>query len=325
MRSDKIFSWPAITVVCSLLLAAGCAPPSQDLALKFAPQDTATYKVVTEEKRSVQFGGDLMKEAALKGGQTGDRTEMTFTRQIQNVDQEGNATARITIKELKYLATVKDNIAVDFDSTREKDKNSPLAKLIGQGYTIQITPTGQVTNVAQLGQARAAVRGNAVANKRGSVLLSSAAIKARHVIAALPPADKTQSNIGDSWNNVRDFSFGLMGAKSFERIYTFKEIEDIQNRRIAVVEMNAIPTSKTAEQLHTEQSTSSFPEAFGSAETYTYTGRMKLDLTNGQIEEYFEELQVEWVIVDPAARPDDKNPDTLKMTAIDLYSLERIY
>ena len=59
--------------------------------------------------------------------------------------------------------------------------------------------------------------------------------------------------------------------------------------------------------------------------TQGYTGQLKLDLTNSKVEKYLEKLQLEWIIVDPSAeQKGDTEPDTLKMAATRLYSLEKI-
>ncbi|MBA7676877.1 hypothetical protein ES703_85122 [subsurface metagenome] len=57
----------------------------------------------------------------------------------------------------------------------------------------------------------------------------------------------------------------------------------------------------------------------------TYTGRLELDLTAGKVEKYIEELQTEWVAVDPSAgQKDDKEPAVLTMSDTRFYSLEKI-
>ena len=344
MMSDKIFSWLATAVVCSLLLTAGCAPlaeeaakpevelkkpipevtvaPAATLALKFIPQDSTTYKLTMEAQRRIEWEGPLPDEITSKGGQTGNTIEMTFTRQIQRVDDKGNAVAEITIEGLKYLSIVRDSTALDFDSSREKDKNNPMAKLIGQSYTIEIAPTGKVTKVIDVKQAQAAVRGSSSANKAALALLSPDIIKKRHGTLTLPDADKNQLRTGGNWSSIKTFSFGMMGSKSYEKIYTLKQIKDTDSHRIAIVEMNAIPTPEMAEQLDKE-GIGGLSKMFDNIETYT--GRLKLDLTAGKIEKYLEKLQSEWVAVDPlAGQKDDKEPAALKMTAIRLYRLEKI-
>jgi len=352
MVLKKVFRCLAAAVICSMLLTAGCAPeaketakpqvkpeeekpkvvveevkpekekPAVELALKFAPGDSTTYKSTIHAQRSIRWEGPLPDEGAFKGGQTSSRVEITFARQIQSVDDKGNAVAKITIEALKYLSIIKDNPALDFDSSRAKDQNHFLAKLIGQSYTIEITPAGRVSKIIDVSQAQAALRGVSSADKTALALLSPDAIKERHAIPAMPPADKKQLRTGDNWNGLKTFSFGLMGSKSYERIYTLKEVKEAGSRRVAVVEMKAAPTTEMAEQLHQQQTVSSFSKMFDNTETFT--GRLKLDLNTGKVENCFEKLESEWIAVEPmAGQQTDKEPAVLKMTAVRLYRLEK--
>lgn len=292
------------------------------LALKFNKQDSTNYRVVTESERSVNFKGSLAKDSSLTGGRTSSRVEMTFNQQIQNVDSKGNAVAKITIDGLKYLSKVRDGTVMDFDSSKEQDQSNPLNKLVGQSYTIEIAPTGEVSKV-DASQAQAAVGDGSPANQRALSLVSPETIRDLLTVSALPDTDKRQLHEGDSWNRTKNFSFGMMGSKSYERVYTVKEIKDTDNHRTAVVEMSFLPASPTAEQLQEGQQTDSISDMFDSTETYT--GMLKLDLTSGKIEQYFEKLQSEWVIVDPQAEQKNVNePDALIMGVVNLHSLEKI-
>ena len=345
MIPKRNFACFAGLVVCLLLLAASCAPPDKEpditraepaepvtqppvpgavtLALKFAAQDSANYRLITERNRRVDFEGALSGDAAFKGGETGDKVEMTFGQQIQSVDDKGNAVAKITITALKYLAKEKDVLRLDFDSLRAEDRNSPFARLIGHSYTIEITPSGEVIRVIDAEQARAAVGSGTPASERALVLLESDAIKERHTVAALPPADKSSLRTKDDWSKIKTFDFGLLGAKAYERIYLLKEVKKVRGRNIAVVEMNAIPTTDVAEQMQGEQLPNAFAKMFDSRDIYT--GRLRLDLTAGKVDSYFEKMLSEWVVVDPLAKgPVDQEPATLRMMATQLYSLERI-
>ena len=58
--------------------------------------------------------------------------------------------------------------------------------------------------------------------------------------------------------------------------------------------------------------------------TETYTGKLWLDLTTGQIEKYIEEFKSDWVAVDPLATQHEKEPDMLRMTASRIHRIERI-
>ena len=296
--------------------------PAVLLALKFAPQDSTTYRVVVEADRSVVWEGPLPeKPTGFKGGHTGNRIETTFAQRIQSADDKGNAIAEIKIEALKYLAKVRDDAVLDFDSSREKDKDNPLAKLIGQSYTIQISPAGQVLQVVDANQARAAVEGSSSAHQTASALFSAEAIKQRHTIPALPPGEKNRLSPGESWSSTATFPFDMMGSKSYEKIYTLKEIKDADDRQFAVADMNAVPSSEMAQELHKEQTTNPLEKMFDTNENYS--GQLKLDLTAGKVEKCLEELRIEWVIVDPQAK-DDKEPAALRMSAMRLYSIEKI-
>jgi len=294
------------------------------LALKFVPQDSTTYRVIMEAEKSVMWEGPLPeKPGAFKGGRTASRIEMTFTQRIQSINDKGDAVVEITIKGLKDLAQVRDNTILDFDSSREKDRDNPLSRLIGQSYTIEISPAGRVLRILDVNEARAAVKGDSSAHQTASALVSDDIISQRHTILGLPVIEKNQLHKGDTWSEIESFSFGMMGSKSDEKIYTLKEVKETDHRQIAIVEMNAIPSSEMAEELHREQATGLFSKLFDNTETYT--GELKLDLTTGKIEKYIEQLRTEWVAVDPfAGQQDDKEPAALKMAATRLYHIEKI-
>lgn len=321
MISDKIFRPLATTIICSLLLASGCAKTAT-LALKFTPQDSTTYKLTTEAHRRIKWEGPMPEKTAFTGGHTGNKIEWKFNRQIQRVDDRGNAVAEITIEELKYLSIVRDKTILDFDSSREKDKNSPLARLIGQTYTIEIAPTGKVTKVIDTKQAEAAVKGTSSASKAALTLLKPDAIKQCHGSLALPDAPKNKLRKDDDWSNIKTFSFDMMGSKSYDKIYTLKEIKDMGRHRIITVEMNAIPTSGAEGQLD-PTGANPFSKMFDNTETYT--GELILDLTAAKIEKHLETLRSEWIAIDPSPdKQSDKGPAALKMTATLLYHLEKI-
>jgi len=296
--------------------------PAVLLALKFTPQDSTTYRVVVEAGRSVAWEGPLPeKPTGFKGGHTGNRIETTFAQRIQSVDDKGNAIAEIKIEALKYLSKAWDNVVLDFDSAREQDKDSPLQKLIGQRYVVQMSAAGQVLKIVDANEARAAVTGNLSAHKTALALLSPEVIKQRHTIPALPPGEKSRLSPGESWSSTATFPFDMMGSKSYEKIYTLKEIKDAGDRQFAVADMNAVPSSEMAQELHKEQTTNPLEKMFDTNENYS--GQLKLDLTAGKVEKCLEELRIEWVIVDPQAK-DDKEPAALRMSAMRLYSIEKI-
>lgn len=327
-----------VAVLCALLMTTGCTDRSEQaprtgvqpeeqklpvrLALKFVPEDSTTYRITRENDKSVKWEGPPESTPkSFTGGHTGNGMEMTFTQHVQSINGTGNAVAKITIKELKYLARVRDNVVLDFDSSREKDMGSPLGKLIGQSYTIELTASGQVSKVIDADDARAAVQGDSSAHKAAANLLSADTIREMHAVSALPPAGKDRLHTGESWSSIESFSFDLMGAKSYEKIYTLKEIQEAANHRVAIARMEAVPSAENAKELHKEQEVALFSNMFDNTETYT--GELTLDLTDGKIKQWREELRIEWFIVDP--NPQDKQqPAALKMMAARLHSIERV-
>jgi hypothetical protein len=349
MKENRIFDFAAKLVLFVLLLTIGCNKPAEKpaqtevepqktatakvveaeeqkstikLALKFTPADLTTYRVITENDKSVDWESpNSDKPKGFTGGHTGSKIEMTFVQQIQSVDDEGNAVAKITIKQLKYLTTIKNEIVTDFDSSREKDRDDPLNKLIGQSYIIKITASGQVSKIIDANNARSAIGSISAANRTAANLLSDEAITQRHTIQSLPEADKNQLHIGGNWSSIENFSFDMMGAKSYEKIYTLEKIEDVDNQRIAVARMEAVPSAENAKELLGKQSTAFFANM--SDNTETYSGELKLDLTIGKIEECHEKLTTEWIIVDPNPK-DNEPPAALKMAAVRSYSIEKV-
>lgn len=334
----KVFSWLVSAAICSLLLTTSCAelgeklpkptlgleklipkPPAREvtLALRFVPQDVTTYKVVTRKEKSVEFEGFSPETADLKGGRNEDIIEMTFTQQIQSIDDKGNAVAKVTIEHIKYYAKVKKNLVLDYDSSRGADQEHPLTRLIGQSYTIKIAPTGEVVSVVDVSGAQAALGKSFITERTASNLLKPEPIKVRHGTLILPDAEKNQLSTGETWSSTKSYSFGMMGSKAYEKVYTLKRIKRVGKKQMAIIEMNTIPAAGK------EQAMGNLSEKFDSAETYT--GKLEFDVTAGKVQKYQEELDLDWVIVDPSVQQEDVNePPTLKMGATRFYTLERM-
>ena len=342
MKKVKNYGPTAYTLVCMLILSFGCAErygarakseikagkvtktgteiqkqtSTVQLALKFNPHESTTYKVTAETGRQAIWEGlSERKPAEFKGGHSGNKMEMTFEQHIQSIDNNGNAVAKITINGLIYQTEVTDNIVLDFDSSRKDDMKGPLGKLIGKSYTIEITPTGQVSKIIDVNDIMAAISNGAPADKTAIRLLSVSAIKARHTIPGLP-AGQEEFGPGQSWDDAKSFYFDQMGTKSYNKTYTLEDIKDAGKSRVAVIRMNAIPS---AEQAREEPTTLPFP--FDSTETYT--GQTKLNLSEGKVEQCSEKLLTEWIIVDPASAENER-PDAIKMSALNSYDIERI-
>lgn len=295
--------------------------PVVNLTLKFSPGRRAGYRILMAEERGVDWeGAGESKPAGFKGGRTGNRIEMVFEQDVQSVDPNGDATARITIKELKYLGRVRDNIVLDFDGAKQENLDTPLAALIGQSYQVRLSPDGRV-KVVDVRQARSLVEGGTPMHRTAQKLLSDDEIRQRHSIEPLTALKDNQIRAGYQWSDVKPFSFGLMGAKSYERVYTLAEVAQTDEGPVAVVEMKGIPSAPMAEQLRQQQA-SVLSGLFDNIEEYK--GRLELDLSGGQVRRYGEELNIQWAAADPAAVQGDVSVSVLKMTTTRTHRLEQI-
>ena len=301
--------------------AAEEAGLSVDLALRFTPGRTSTYKVTTETEKSIKWEGNTAKKPAMfRGGRTGYRVEMTFDQQVERVTDEGHAVVVVTIKALRYLGQAHEKTVLDFDSARAGDQESPLAKLIGQSYTVEMTPMGMVLAVLDVEAARATAQGNLPEHNTALKLVSEKAIRQRHEIPALIALEAATVQPQEHWSSIRTFSFGMMGAKAYERVYTLEGVEQSDHRRSAMVTMEAIPSVVASGQ---SQVASPLGTMFDN--TDSYTGQLRVDLDSGQIEQYIEQFSTQWVTADPASvESGDTNPAVLKMGAAELHQLERL-
>ncbi len=296
---------------------------STKIALKPPPGQQSSYKITTYARRNIKWQGSVPKKEAFEESSTEEQIEMGFTQHIQSVDAGGTAVARVTIDSLKCLSVMKNKPTVDFDSSRQSDIGSPLAKLIGQSYTIKFGPENYMSSVLDVTQAQSLVGGRTSADRIGQNILSSEAITERHAALLLPQAGEEYLRPGGRWNKVKTFSFGMMGVKSYEKIYTLKDVRDVAGRQVAVIDMNAIPTSEVEQGYQGPQTATDFPKMFDTSEFYKGSG--EVDLTSGCIDRYQENLQANWVTAFPGdAKTDPNEPVVLRMTATRNYSLEKI-
>ncbi len=294
------------------------------LHLKFVPGQTASYKVTTETQKSITWEGDASRRPKeFTGGVTGSRVEMIFDQEVEQVDEQGQGLLKVTIKSLMYIGRVRGKVVQEYDSSKGQDQDGPLAKLIGQSYKIKMAPNGTVSALVDMTSARQAVKGDLPENHTALRLLADRAVTERHEVTALTSLDTEEVNLQDQWSDIKRFSFGMMGLKVYERSYTLQEIDSGDEAPMAVVQMEGIPSSAMAEQMAQPQPTNPFAGMADS--TGSYEGRLDLNLDTGQVEECTEQLEAQWLVIDPtAAQSNDVTPAVLKMFATQLYKLERL-
>jgi hypothetical protein len=308
----KRFIFSVLLLSGMLTFASGCAR-KENLTLKFVPNSTSTCRVVTENGKDYEFNEVSLKKTTIQ--HTVSRTEMVYDQRIRDVDPCGTANAQITIKELKHLVKTPESTTVDFDSSRTVDKNKPLAALVGQSYFIKIAASGDVIAV----DAKKAME-STHGDKTAQYLLSDDVIKRRHDVPGLP---QKQHNItvGQSWSKLAAGPSGMLIPKSYERIYTLDDIEKEHGQRIAVISMQAKPTSAKVQGMSKEESQGLgiFAKMFDTKETYT--GSMRVDLNTGAVIACTENFRSDLKAVDPE---NNVNPDVLTMGFFNNYMLEKI-
>ena len=314
MKVGMLFKIICVCVIAAVL--TGCVP-NAEMKLTPAAKSVTTYKVVTGQSKDYQFIQPSINKT--KERHTGGDIEMVFTQEIESVDAQGNAVANITIKQLKHTST--DGQGKESVVDTEKDKTSPITKLIGQSYKIKFAPNGSV-EVVDATAAREAVKGG-VDEKIAGKILSDEEIARRHQVMALLDAKGTYKK-GDKWSSVAASPAGMLRSKSFEKVYTLSDIKQDNKQTIATVEMNAVPSSKRVEGASEKDSgMGMFANMFD--EKDTYTGKMIINLTTGQIKSYEEVLKAQWVAAESSEeQKSDKGPDQLTMGFTYKYSIERI-
>ncbi len=298
--SRKVFvTLTGLTIVLAIIVS-GCGS-STSLSLNFSPEDSTSYKSVSEIVKDFRFEQPNLDK--LREEQTKTTVEMDFTQTIQSVDAEGNATAKITIDSLAINIINKNENRFSFDSS--KDKAGPMGKLLGQSYQIQIAPNGTV-KVLEAEQAASAVTAS-YEKKIIKNILDEVNIVQRHEVAALPKDTVPKLKAGKSWNQVIPSPPGLLAPKSYKKTYTLSKVSG----GVATVEMVA---AEDAEPVKGSSGTGMgmFAKMFDNEDDYT--GSMVIDTDTGTVLSSEETLVSTYLAQEMPEKGDPaKGPDTLTM------------
>lgn len=315
----KVSVYIACVGLCVMMSIAGCISQAE-LSLKPRTGDATTYNVKTEMIKDFKFEQPSLDK--VKEEQTISTIESTFVQQTEAVEADGSAVANITIKEIKYYVNEKGDVKFEFDSTNEKGKKDPLAKLIGKSYKIKISPVGDVT-VVDAGQARKVVTSGYAGQVAKSFLDDKNIIK-RHEILALPDVDKSTVSVGDSWTRIKASPPQLLSPKSYEKTYTVDNLSGPEGAQVAHVTMNAVESAVAAPDVEKGAgSLGPFAKMFDTEDNFT--GSMVLDLGSGQVDKYNEKLVVTYIVAEASAhQKPDKGPDTLMIRYTDSIVVEKV-
>jgi hypothetical protein len=314
MLSKASFTTASIAL-CLLVFLSGCGP-SADLSLQFTPQSSNAYEVTTEVTKDFRFEQPTMDK--LREEQTKTLIRVAFTQTIDSVNNEGIASATVIIDGLSAYMTNKNEQRLSYDSTKEEDKKNPLAKLIGQRYTVQLSPDGKVVGFDSTAAKKAVTAGFEA--KLAERIMDESGIRERHEIPALWEAGKAKK----SWTQVVPSPPGLLAPKSFQKTYTLTGTDTIDGKKVAVVEMKAMESAEPAEGQKASSASMGFmAKMFDSQDVYT--GKLLLGLDHGDVIEYDETLVSTYVAQEmPENAAPNKGPDTLTMRFTNRVSMKKL-
>jgi hypothetical protein len=324
-----------------LIAGEGCAPPAQEvgkelakpsevvekpvikpepatLALKFTQGEVDRYKAVSELRKDYRFEQPAKKES--KEEYSHAWMEMIFSQRITHVGEEGSALTEITIEGLKCYSALTQDVKLDFDSSRTGSGSEPLAKLIGQSYTIRMFPDGTVKYV-DAAKARTVIR-EGLAASAAERIFSDEGIETRHTVPALLGRSDSPARKGMQWSAVVDAPKGMLQPKKYEKAYRLTQTTDEKGRNIAVVQMQARAVEKMDEE---GQVIDFFKQFFKGADKYAGDGELVLNLDSGKVEKSSEKLEASWMAADPDYSDENgPGPDVLMMGFIQSRSLEKL-
>lgn len=327
--SRKATIWFAVCSLSLVVLMSGCGPQGEgtlagagqkaDLKLQYAVGDTASYRVESVMRIDYKFEQPSLNKSDVK--QTGHAATMEFTQEIESVQEDGSAVAKITIDEVKYTATTKNKVNFDFDSSRAEDKNKPFANIIGKSYKLKLFPDGNV-EVIDASAARGSVK-SGYGVQVVKVLLGNERLVNQHKILALPNKEASSVfKVGQSWEELEASHPGLKWAqKSFAKTYTLTEVSNKGGSKVAKVEMEGTESAEAADGTSRVAGMGMMAGIFDPTESFTG----HIVLKDGKVESYSEKFSGAYVAAEmPANASDDASPDTLTMGFTNSIDVEKI-
>jgi hypothetical protein len=112
----------------------------------------------------------------------------------------------------------------------------------------------------------------------------------------------------------------MLGTKTYERVYTISGITEVDSKKIAEVDLRAIPSAQGAEALHKQADSIDLSQM--SDNTEDYEGYMRFNLSDGKVQEYIERLLSKWTMVDTSKQ--DAEPAALTMIAIRASRVDKL-
>lgn len=291
------------------LWMAGCGG-SADLGMNFTPENVTTHEVTINVTKDFRFEQPALNK--LREEETSTVITTVYDQAVQSVDESGWATAKITLTGLAVRVVKNNEVQVDFDSTADNAAQNPLNKLIGQSYTVRLSPTGDVEPLDLSTVVTANIPGTE--GKLAKRMFEAEEVVRRHQILALPP-ERAELAVNESWTQVVPSPPGLLSSKSYKKNYTLTDVKETGGRKLATVKMIAEESAVPAEGLGASQGLGIFAKMLDNEDEYT--GTLVLDLNTGDVLAYDETLISTYLAqeLNPQATP-EQGPDTLRIRFI---------
>ncbi len=300
---------------------SGCSPLPREasLTLSLAQGDKTTYRWSSESIKGVDWEGLSQAQSGnIREGDNRYYTEMLYEQCIDQVHPDGSAVVTVRILRLKVLSTGLEASAMHFYSTRPEDQGHYLAGLVDRTYSLVLTDHGQVRDV-NAGAVQDAVKEDGAARAVVFKLFSDDAIRTRHMIKAIPPGF-ARYTVGSTWHQEQSIEINMLGRRVFDKTYTLVSIKKGKGRPLAFVDMQAELISTVP-----DEKTEVFTRMFDTSDRYR--GWMVFDMTAGTVRTYAEDLDIQWVAVNPSMEDSldqDTEPLSITMTMSRHDRLERM-
>lgn len=181
-------------LAAALVLALPLQDGKIDLRWKFEKGQALSYKTV--QKNGFEAGGIAVEQ------------EMSQVMSLTTTEVDDKGTGTLTVKYESLAARGTGLLEYDYDSEKDKkESDNPmvkvLAKLVGQSFTVKVTPTGQVSEVKgfeKILEKMAAEGGDEGTNMMLKQMLSNDTMKTMMQQWFSPlPSEKVGK--GDGWTN----------------------------------------------------------------------------------------------------------------------------
>jgi len=294
-------------------------------SIEFEPGTKTRYRVSTETVTTMESLENAIKNNASTAPlpKVSKSSEVIFTQEILGPVSENTNTviALVTIEHVGYNLTSPGQPELLFDSQKFTDQNSPFAKLIGQTYTIEISPLGYVFGIFNLRPARQAVRGPTPAHTAALDLVSPSAIFSRHGFFSLPGPDVGSLSVGGRWRGVQQLTLITsetdiyrLGTHRFDKIYQLEGLEQLQMDTVGAVVFVGSPRSRRT-------SDGRFIEVPFLSCSYVGGGEFNFDM--GRIESYSEQLKVRMPLPETKSLHTE-NPEDRIVIATRFFRVQRL-